>query len=74
MSEYYTKLESGVERRRKMNNSMEWSGSLVFTEDSFSLSIMTWYEIYLTNTLVIAKKEMINGIDELRVQNINQNF
>jgi hypothetical protein len=36
MSEDYTKLESGVERRRMMNNSMEWSGSLVFTEDSIS--------------------------------------
>jgi hypothetical protein len=33
MSEDYTKLESGVERRRMMNNSMEWSGSLVFAEE-----------------------------------------
>jgi hypothetical protein len=39
MSEDYTKLESDVERRRRMNNSMEWSGSLVFAEDSISLSI-----------------------------------
>jgi hypothetical protein len=39
MSEDYTKLESGVERWRRMNNSMEWSGSLVFAEDSDSLSI-----------------------------------
>jgi hypothetical protein len=33
MSEDYTKLESGVKRQRKMNNSMEWSGSLVFAEE-----------------------------------------
>jgi hypothetical protein len=39
MSEGYTKLESGAEARRRMNNSMEWSGSLVFAEDSISLSI-----------------------------------
>jgi hypothetical protein len=39
MSEVYTKVKSDVERRRKMNNSMEWSGSLVFAEDSISLSI-----------------------------------
>jgi hypothetical protein len=39
MSEDYTKLESGVEQRREMNKSMEWSGSLVFAEDSNSLSI-----------------------------------
>jgi hypothetical protein len=32
-------LESGAERRRRMSNSMEWSGSLVFAEDSNSLSI-----------------------------------
>jgi hypothetical protein len=57
MSEDYTKLESGVERRRGMNNSMEWSGSLVFAEDSFSLSIsMTWCEIYLTNHISHSKE------------------
>jgi hypothetical protein len=39
MSEEYTKLESDVERRRRMNNAMEWSGSLVFAEDSIFLSI-----------------------------------
>jgi hypothetical protein len=39
MSEDYTNLESGAELRRRMNNSMEWSGSLVFAEDSISLSI-----------------------------------
>jgi hypothetical protein len=32
-------LESGVERRRRMNNLMEWSGSLVFAEVSNSFSI-----------------------------------
>jgi hypothetical protein len=40
MSEDYTKVgEWCVERRRRMNSSMEWSGSLVFAEDSISLSI-----------------------------------
>jgi hypothetical protein len=39
MSEDYTKLESSVEWRRRINNMMEWSGSLVFAEDSISLSI-----------------------------------
>jgi hypothetical protein len=39
----------------------------------FPFQSMTWYETFLTNTLVIAKKEMIKGIDELCVQNINQN-
>jgi hypothetical protein len=39
MSEDYTELESGAELQRRMNNSMEWSGSLVFAEDSISLSI-----------------------------------
>jgi hypothetical protein len=39
MSEDYTKVESGVERQRRMKNSMEWSGSLVFAEDSICLSI-----------------------------------
>jgi hypothetical protein len=39
VSEDYTKLESGAEWQRRMNNSMEWSESLVFAEDSFSLSI-----------------------------------
>jgi hypothetical protein len=33
MSEDYTKLESGAEGRRRMNNSMEWSRSLVFAEE-----------------------------------------
>jgi hypothetical protein len=39
MGQDYTKLESGVEQRRRMNNSMEWSVSLVFAEDAISLSI-----------------------------------
>jgi hypothetical protein len=39
MSEDYTKLESDAECRQRMNNLMEWSGSLVFAEDSISLSI-----------------------------------
>jgi hypothetical protein len=33
------KLESDAEWRRRINNTMEWSGSLVFAEDSISLSI-----------------------------------
>jgi hypothetical protein len=33
MSEDYTKLESDTKCRRRMNNSMEWSGSLVFAEE-----------------------------------------
>jgi hypothetical protein len=35
----YTKVKSDAEWRRRMNNTMEWSGSLVFAEDSISLSI-----------------------------------
>jgi hypothetical protein len=63
MSEDYTKAKSGVERRRRMNKSMEWSGSLVFAEDSIPFQSMTYYEIHLKNTLVIAhEREMIKGI------------
>jgi hypothetical protein len=39
MSEDYTKVESSAEGRRRINDTMEWSGSLVFAEDSISLSI-----------------------------------
>jgi hypothetical protein len=39
MSEYYTKVESSAEGRRRRNDTMESSGSLVFAEDSISLSI-----------------------------------
>jgi hypothetical protein len=74
MSEDYTKLESGAERRRRMNNSMEWSGSLVFAEDSNSLSIYDLAWNALETTLVIThEREMIKSINELCVQNINQN-
>jgi hypothetical protein len=63
MSEDYTKLESGVERRRRMNNSMEWSGSLVFAEDSIFLSIYDLAKYSLENTLVIAhERDMIKCI------------
>jgi hypothetical protein len=56
-------LESVVERRRRMNNSMEWSGSLVFAEDSISLSIYDLACNALKNSLVIAhKRDMIKGI------------
>jgi hypothetical protein len=57
-----------------MNNLMEWSGSLVFAEDSNSLSIYDLARNALENTLVIAhERDMIKGINELCVQNINQN-
>jgi hypothetical protein len=63
MSEDYTKLESSVERRRRMSNSMEWSGSLVFAEDSNSLSIYDLAQNVLETTLVIAhERDMIKGI------------
>ena len=64
MSEDYTKLESIVEWRRRMNNLMEWSGSLVFAEElhfPFNLwLIMKWT---WKNSLVIAhERDMIKGI------------
>jgi hypothetical protein len=42
-----TKVESEAECRRRINITMEWSGSLVFTEDSISLSIydLAWNTI-----------------------------
>jgi hypothetical protein len=46
-----------------MNNLMEWSGSLVFAENSISLSIddLAWNA--LENTLVIAhERDVIKGI------------
>jgi hypothetical protein len=74
MSEDYTKVgECVAERRRWMNN--RWSGveALFSPKTPIPFQSMTYHEFYLTNTLVIAKKEMIKGIDELCVQNINQN-
>jgi hypothetical protein len=73
MSEDYTNLEIVAERRRRLNN--RWSGveALSSPKTPIPFQSMTWYEIYLTNKLVIAKKEMIKGIDKLCVQNINQN-
>jgi hypothetical protein len=52
------KLESGVERRRRMNN--RWSGveAFVFAEDTNSLSIYDLARNALENTLVIATKEI----------------
>jgi hypothetical protein len=45
---------------------MEWSGSLVFAEDSFSLSIYDLARNVLENTLDIAhERETIKGINEL---------
>jgi hypothetical protein len=45
-----------------MNNLMEWSGSLVFVEESISLSIYDLASNALENTLVIAsEREMIKG-------------
>jgi hypothetical protein len=41
---------------------MEWSGSLVFAEDSISLSIYDLARNTLENTLVIAnERDMIKG-------------
>jgi hypothetical protein len=63
MSEDYTKLESGAERRRRMNYSMEWSGSLVFAEDSNSLSIYDLAWNTLENHISHSKEiDMIKGI------------
>jgi hypothetical protein len=63
MSEDYTNVESGAERRRRMNNSMEWSGRLVFAEDSNSLSIYDLACNALETSLVIAhERDMIKGI------------
>jgi hypothetical protein len=46
----------------KGNNMMEWSGSLVFAEDSISLSIYDLACNTLGNTLVIAhERDMIKG-------------
>jgi hypothetical protein len=58
-----------------MNNSMEWNGSLVFTEDSNSLSIDDLARNALETTLVIAHERDIDQryINEPCVQNINQN-
>jgi hypothetical protein len=53
MSEDYTKLESGVERRRRMNNSMEWKPCLR-RRPPFPFQSMTYYEIHLKTILVIA--------------------
>jgi nitrogen fixation protein FixH len=63
MSEDYTKVESNAEWQRRVNNAMEWSGSLVFAEDSISLSIYDLAWNTLENTLVIAnERDMIKGI------------
>jgi hypothetical protein len=56
MSEDYTKLESGVERRRRTNNSMEWSGSLFFAEVSFSLSIYDLVRNLLDKHIIHSKE------------------
>jgi hypothetical protein len=59
----YTKVESDAEWRRSVNNMMEWSGSLVFAEDSISLSIYDLSWNILENSWVIAhERDMIKGI------------
>jgi hypothetical protein len=51
---------------------MEWSGSLVFAEDSISLSIYDLAYNTLKNTLVIAhERDMIKGIQMSYVCNIS---
>jgi hypothetical protein len=63
MSGDYTKSESVAEQQRRMSNSMEWSGSLVFAENSNSLSIYDLARNVLETTLVIAhERDMIKGI------------
>jgi hypothetical protein len=54
---------------------MEWSGSLVFAEDSISLSIYDLARNTLENHISHSKEgDMIKGIlNEPCVQNINQN-
>jgi hypothetical protein len=58
MSEDYTKLESGVERQRRMNN--RWSGveALSSPKTPFPFQSMTYLKIHLKTTLVIGKKEI----------------
>jgi hypothetical protein len=59
MSEDYTKVgERVAERRRRMNN--RWSGveALFSPKTPFSFQSMTWHEMHLKTTLVIAKKEI----------------
>jgi hypothetical protein len=56
------KMESCPEQRRRMSYGVE---AFVFAEDSNSLSNipMTWFEIELEKTLVIAfERDMIKGI------------
>jgi hypothetical protein len=66
MSEDYTKDGEWrcSERRRRMSNLKEWSGSLLSSPKTrIPFQSMTWFEIYLKNTLVIAyKRDMIKGI------------
>jgi hypothetical protein len=54
---------------------IRWSGVEAFSspKSPFPFQSMTWYEIYLTNTLFIAKRDDQRYINELCVQNINQN-
>jgi hypothetical protein len=75
MSEDYTKLESGAEWQRRVNNMMEWSGSLVFAEDSISVSIydLAWNTLEEHISHSKWKGYDQRYINELRVQSINQN-
>jgi hypothetical protein len=52
---------------------MEWKPCLR-RRTPFPFQSMTYHEIHLKTTLVIAnERDMIKGINELCVQNINQN-
>jgi hypothetical protein len=63
MSEDYTKVGSGSERRRRVNNMMEWSGSMSSPKTPFPFQSMTWHKNLLENTLVIGHEgNMIKGI------------
>ena len=66
-------LESCIERRRRMSNLMEWSGSLCLRQRlQFPFNTpMTWFEVDLKNTLVIAyERDMIKGIQMSYVCNL----
>jgi hypothetical protein len=68
------RLESEAEWRRRRNNMMEWSGSLVFAEDSISLSLYNLAWNTLKNHISHSKwkRDDQRYINELCVQGINQ--
>jgi hypothetical protein len=71
----YTKVESDAKWRRRVNNTIEWSGSLAFAEDSISLSIydLAWNILEKHISRSTWKRYDQRYINELCVQSINQN-